>query len=439
MNNLNARRKENGVGLIEILIVLVVLVIGWAAIAALQGKLISGSSASKARNEALGLAREKTEELRNSIEKGQYVSDLLNTGGMSAPESITGVKATFNRSWLLADLPDEDLPDGTAVGSLKDVIKDVIVKVSWENNEGGPEDVVLNSIIAFSDALKMASLLTGGSGDVGRLASPNSRTATEGPVSEGIGIVSGTLDEKGDTDLDDIYTGKDADDNLVVYQGTPIAKIKLTVFGGKILKFSGLIYYNSSDPFVRATSPSYCTTFTKTQEDCGIQSNGSKIECARYVCYAGGDCSNGGDGCVGDLDKLPDNLNGGWQGKIGNFFPSLANPQKFPVICMGDSDDVAARLFYSERELETGGYEREGINTSFECYDTLISTEKRTGCTKLIKELTRDGIEIDPDADQIADHQIIRHLGVDDTNMVLAVINYEYSTDALKNFCPPPP
>ena len=180
MNNLNARRKENGVGLIEILIVLVVLVIGWAAIAALQGKLISGSSASKARNEALGLAREKTEEMRNSIEKGQYVSDLLNTGGMSAPESITGVNATFNRSWLLGDSPD-----GIAVGSLKEVI----VKVSWTNNEGGIEDVVLYSMIAFSDAIKMASLLTGGSDDVGGSASPNSRTATEVPFREGIGIV----------------------------------------------------------------------------------------------------------------------------------------------------------------------------------------------------------------------------------------------------------
>ena len=48
MNILNKNRKQRGVGLIEILIVLVVLVIGGAAIAALQGKLMSGSANSRA-------------------------------------------------------------------------------------------------------------------------------------------------------------------------------------------------------------------------------------------------------------------------------------------------------------------------------------------------------------------------------------------------------
>jgi len=172
MNIVIRKRKENGVGLIEILIVLVVLVIGWAAIAALQGKLISGTSASKARNEALELAREKTEELRNAVEKGQYVSDLVNTGGMSVAESISGVNATFSRSWLLADAPD-----GTAVDSLKKLV----MEVTWKNNEGGDEAVVLNSMIAYADALSMGSLATGGSDDVGGLVTPNSQTASDVP------------------------------------------------------------------------------------------------------------------------------------------------------------------------------------------------------------------------------------------------------------------
>ena len=309
MKILNKARRQNGVGLIEILIVLVVLVIGWAAIAALQGKLISGTSITKARNEALELAREKTEEMRNTIEKGLYVADLV-----SSTDAISGVNATFNRSWGFSDV------DIDADGTDEDFVKKLAMTVTWQNNEGAAENVVLNSIITFPNKLAIASYATGGTGNVGSPGVPNSATATEEPT--GIPIKSGVVDEIGDPNKtsDDVSTGVDDDGNLIVYTGTQnVDNVKLTVYGGVIHKLKGIIFYDSPDPYVRASSPSFCTTFSHTKLACGIPSPSSKIDCAEYVCYVGGDCKNGGTPCTqtaAERDKLPD-LNGGWWGKIG--------------------------------------------------------------------------------------------------------------------------
>ncbi len=123
----NRVRKQSGVGLIEILIVLVVLVLAWAAIAALQGRLMSGTSVSKARNEALELAREKTEEMRTAIEKGQYVADLADTSGARVNDpvgTITGVNANFTRSWILGDV------DVNGDGTPEDYAKQLSMQVA---------------------------------------------------------------------------------------------------------------------------------------------------------------------------------------------------------------------------------------------------------------------------------------------------------------------
>ena len=446
MKILNKSRKQRGVGLIEILIVLVVLVIAWAAIAALQGTLMSGSSVTKARNEALELAREKTEELRTTIEKQQYLGALV-----SGTDEIPGVNATFTRSWLL----DELNIDG--VGAVEDYVNNLTMQVSWVNNEGVTENVELNSIITYYDKLAIASYATGGAGDTIGAPTPNSDSASEGP-----GILDPdapvVTDEIGDGDIgtdDSIYTGVDTDGNLVVYQGLAV-NIEgvdkflngLTVYGGKINKTAGTIYYNSPTPFVQATSPSLCASFARSKDACGIDA-GSPTNCAEYVCYTGGDCKNGGDGCFqNDAEQaaLP-YLNGGWWGKIGDFFPTLDNANSFPTICMGDSTNVAARLYVTKRtfgvevieeeEIVSTGIEREGINTSFECQNVMITEPNDTDCTSMIGELTGRGIQIDPNADPsgIEDHQVIRELDSDDTNTALEATTSSFDNGVFLDFC----
>ncbi len=453
MNILNKSRKERGVGLIEILIVLVVLVIGWAAIAALQGKLLSGSSATKARNIALELAREKTEELRGAIEKGQYDDDLI-TGTILGEDIIN---AKFVRSWALGNVT---LETGTEVGHLKQLV----MTVTWKNNEDIDEKVVLNSMIAFSDPMKSVSLVTGGADPTGRLAPLNSETAREGPGT--LGVEGSVLDEEGDPDIDtdNIYTSVDEAGNLVVYQGAAVADggrfdEGLTVFGGKLLKMTGTIYYESADrPMAQATAPAFCATF---DIDCGLPGL-PDTKCVRYVCYAGGDCSEGGSECSDltseEIADLPD-LNGGWYGKIGDFFPTLGNVTKFPTICMGDplnlttdesgklnesfiSIGLPARLYVTKRLLQADPpvFSREGINTSFDGHDTLIASvndSKGTLCggkesppegavEGLLDKLIVAGAEVNPypdpggvDSRQLADYKIIRCLGKEDTNYVV--------------------
>lgn len=442
MKILSKTRRQNGVGLIEILIVLVVLVIGWAAIAALQGKLISGTSTTKARNEALELAREKTEEMRNTIEKGLYVDELVSG---SDAGGITGVNATFNRSWGFSDV------DIDADGTAEDFVKKLAITVAWQNNEGVAENVVLNSIITFPNKLAIASYATGGTGDPGGPGIPNAATASEGPTE--VPIKSGSVDEAGNPNdtSDDVSTGVDDDGNLIVYTGTQVMEnVKLTVYGGVIHKLKGIIFYDSPYPYVRATSPSFCTTFSHTKEACGITDNSSKTDCAEYVCYVGGDCKTGGPLCpqnTAQRDELPD-LNGGWWGKVGDFFPTLDNANQYPTICMGDSINVAARLYVTKRKLSdpvldadglvtNTGIEREGINTSFDCQDVMISDTNDKACTSMIAELTGYGITINPNADPngIEDHQVIRALNADDTNVALAATNNDYDNGVFSNFC----
>jgi hypothetical protein len=446
MNILSKSRKQSGVGLIEILIVLVVLVIGWAAIAALQGKLMSGSSVTKTRNIALELAREKTEEMRTAIEKGQYDFDLVAGSVADGDEEI--ISAIFSRSWTLSDLDIN--------GASAENLKQLVMTVTWKGNDydadkDNLEKVVLNTLIVFSDPLKSSFLEPDGTGRPGGFAPINAQTGREGPGTVTALPTEDDLAEEGDPDTDDdnIYTGEDEDGNLVVYQGTPIANADgilefrdgLTVYGGKILKFSGTVYYASDHPFIQATSPSFCSAFYPTQSECGTdgldQVKGRDIKCAEYACFAGGDCSNGGAECNHLTDTqiaaLPD-LDGGWFGKIGDFFPDITLGP-FATICMGDplhqtdesgiSVGVPARLLVTKRVFagsETG-FSREGINKSFEGYDTFISAFNDPLCDLLFEALVPSILPSKPlptdDPRQIVDYEIIRCLEADTTNVVL--------------------
>jgi hypothetical protein len=479
MNILNKTHKESGVGLIEILIVLVVLVIGWAAIAALQGSLMSGSSATKARNIALELAREKTEELRSEIEKGQY-DDVFATGSIEDGQDI--INATFTRSWTLVDA--ELLLGQGGV----DHLNKLVMTVTWKGNDYDPvkdnlERVVLNSMIAFSDPLRSTSLVTGGADSTGKLAPPNSETGREGP---GTVVGSPVEDDPGrdSNDDDSIWTGEDEAGNLVVYQGLASDAGRftggLTVYGGKLLKLAGMIYHVGNDPYVQATAPSFCRSFPVP--DCGLSTalefdnQGLTVQCVRYVCYVGGDCSNtaadGGE-CGNNqdyIDSLPD-LNGGWYGKIGDFFPTI-KPADYPTVCMSDplnqtdtgtnnantsfvSIGIPARLFVTKRVYlgSSTGFSREGINKSFEGYDTLISDASDQLCTTLRQKLTTRGIEVDPrpldvngdpildgNGDpvprQIADYETIRCLAEDAANLNVVLPSTPFDPSVAPNIVP---
>ena len=121
-------KKQNGVGLIEVLIATVVIAIGLLAVASLQGEFLSSSGGSKIRSEALTLAQQKIEELKNNINLAEY-NAIPNSADVvaDAANPITGTNTSFTRSWVID------------VGGSADR-KNISVTVSWDS-DGDPDTV----------------------------------------------------------------------------------------------------------------------------------------------------------------------------------------------------------------------------------------------------------------------------------------------------------
>jgi len=162
MKLVNQMKFSRGVGLIEVLIATVVIAIGLLSLASMQGNFMSESGTNKTRAQALVLAEQKVEELRNYITQGQF-TDAENSSPAN-PEEITGSNATFNRTWQIsAGVPATATPRFT-----------IAVTVSW----GTPvESVAITSQIGYVNANNTAGLASG-SGEAshpgaGTISSPN--------------------------------------------------------------------------------------------------------------------------------------------------------------------------------------------------------------------------------------------------------------------------
>ena len=138
------KSRQNGFAIIEALIAFLLLGIGVAALLYLQVNLMSGSSASKARAEAMELAKDRTEMLRNYIQKDQYLSALSNAPAGSVP----GVNATYNVIYY-------NVPTSTDDAQL------LTVKVSWTGSKGSSEDVVLETMLYFMSPVIASGIVTG--------------------------------------------------------------------------------------------------------------------------------------------------------------------------------------------------------------------------------------------------------------------------------------
>lgn len=94
---------QQGVGLIEVLVTTVVIAIGLLAVASLQGTFISSSASNKTRSEALVLAEQKIEELRNTVSRtGTYGYDNINSAPLTG--TYLGTTETFRWTKTFQDL-----------------------------------------------------------------------------------------------------------------------------------------------------------------------------------------------------------------------------------------------------------------------------------------------------------------------------------------------
>jgi len=177
-------KKQNGIGLIEVLIATVVIAIGLLAVASLQGGFLSSSGGSKIRSEALTLAQQKIEELKNNINLAGY-NAIPNSVDIvaDAANPIAGTNTSFTRSWVIDEGGSADR-------------KYISVTVSWDN-DGNPdtvnddEKINITTEMTFIDPAKSAlyALIAGSSGTA---AVPSPRQNASEDVSAASESVVGT-------------------------------------------------------------------------------------------------------------------------------------------------------------------------------------------------------------------------------------------------------
>lgn len=472
MKILNRRQGQRGVGLIEVLVALVIIAVGVIAVLGLQGTLMSGSSTAKARNEAVALAREKTEELRNAIELGQFDIDLAVQSMTDDPGGkIDGVNAQFTRSWSIAEAKGVENT------------REIVMQVTWKDAQDADNQVELNTLVAYTSPLKSAVSkqnaggpvrpggtdtgyegLHGGT-DLTENVSDNRNAGTD-PIKaldDKFGIQSVLRYSNGHVQVripDPNCPAVNSSDvdctcpqvDRVAGPSGGVQCVVFTAFGGTLLRFGGKVYvdnylnkYNKDADFneallVKATSPAYCA-----HQRTGCGAVGAKMDCLEYMCYTSGDCAKGGADCPTDtavLDKIiARGLSGGWYGKIGYLFPKESS-SNFPTVCMSKKavvdnngnpildnngnpilDDIreTARLYYSERTDANTKKWREGINESYSCHNTLImdksnNPNRASACPLGYEKLVTEGIVWN----SFEDNQVIRSLAANATNNVLS-------------------
>jgi type IV pilus modification protein PilV len=361
-SKINAQR---GIGLIEVLIAAVVIAVGLMSLASLQGELMHSSGESKARSEAVKLAEEKLEEFRNNISKSDFDLDL---GAGTGNDSINGSNATFARSWTLTDATSPDR-------------KNIAVNVTW-GGASADETVNMVSEVVWSDPGKATDYATDGNGLAGKAPSPNNNSSivsntkfksdeiSEASMDDGSGL-SKYIDENGD-----IYLLKTIDADADGNDRQAVIKFQ----GGVILSIKGAVYLGNV-PTGQNPTPTLTptTTYPVAFSDlayCVFPVPGTSSD---YICYFGGDCAQGGNGCPEDIDDFKA-VQGGWYGKVGLTETSSANFHNKKV-CFGE--DVAgtgietaattARTYITRRvNASNNVIGSEGINQSFDCQNFLI-------------------------------------------------------------------
>ena len=149
--NANLTCRGKGFALMDAMIAIVVIGIGLFGIVRLNSVMLAGTAIGKARAEATQLAEGKLEEIR--AQQPPATKPVSST----SPETITGVNATFSRSWTI-----------TSAGLTGLDLDRVTVCVSWGDTCGGTGErkVELSSLLSWTD-LNTSGNIGSGQGGVG--------------------------------------------------------------------------------------------------------------------------------------------------------------------------------------------------------------------------------------------------------------------------------
>lgn len=324
---------QNGFVLIEALVAIVVVMVGALGIIKLNAVLLGGTGVTKTQAEALQIAQQRIEAMRNYVLSAGCV-DSTTVGTNTAATSFTGTNANFRIDTVVSA--------GT-IGSEK--VIDACV--AWDGSSNActaasDKRVILKSSVACSGVGTSGLVNEASSGGAtGKLKTPTGAARVGGrdnPTCPSGSCVTTINNTNGIPDNTKVYkTG-----NLVELVDTVTNKVLLTVENGTAFStISGRVYIetnNSGDPivdadgtvandgtasstiddnvFVLSSDASYCARIFPTDANSiipsGASGNAIKYRYFDYNCYVGA----------------------GWWGNIG--ISRLDNPNTNNRICLGD-------------------------------------------------------------------------------------------------------
>ena len=148
-------KNNQGFSMVEVLVSLVVLSVGLIGTGKYQVTLLKNSSDVQARSQAINIAQKKIEEIKSyenlsafgDIKSSDTLIAEATSAGTTLDFSTTGVSTTYDLGWTVLQNTNPDYVE-------------IEVVVAWNEANGAPKQVKLNSIVSQSDP-----------NDSGRLAS----------------------------------------------------------------------------------------------------------------------------------------------------------------------------------------------------------------------------------------------------------------------------
>jgi type II secretory pathway pseudopilin PulG len=125
--------QQNGFTILEGLIAVVIFAVGMIALATFQGGIMSESGEVKARNEAVVLAQDKSDELRAMMVRGDFDATIV-----TGTDTVAGNNAAFTRAWTVSD-------------SATPEYKLLEVGVAWTDPDGDAQAANLDALVAWND------------------------------------------------------------------------------------------------------------------------------------------------------------------------------------------------------------------------------------------------------------------------------------------------
>ena len=183
--------KQQGIGLIEVMIAAVVFALGSIAIIQLQGKFFQSSNAALGRSVAMSIAEEKLEDLRNfenfddtDADIFDFTSITSNAGGnctevndddtctlefaaTNQAQTISVNNLLFSRDWTVTDYYYNSAGALSTAISGNIAQKVIEVTIAWIDTDGSPQDLTLATVINSNSTSSGGVIVSnaGGSGE----------------------------------------------------------------------------------------------------------------------------------------------------------------------------------------------------------------------------------------------------------------------------------